>query len=283
MKLDVGGIAKGYASQAAIDVLRAQGITRALVAGAGDIVVGDPPPGAEGWTIGIAGLNPAVTEPETYVLLKNAAVSTSGDAERFVEIDGQRYSHIINPVTGLGVVDRASVTVVAPDGATADALETSVYILGPERGLKLVEETPGAAALYVRSTPGRHPDLRVVPVQGHPPDKTQGILGPASGWKGHRLSRCITSGQREAMQCKLYRSYGSSFLLNESISQFRNRSPRIAPTRKLAALDSAIIQRVLSWLASRPLMRKMFAKMHSEKPVATKPLKSAVPSRHQMR
>jgi thiamine biosynthesis lipoprotein len=153
MKLDVGGIAKGYASQAAIDVLRSRGITRALVGGAGDIVVADPPPGAEGWTIGIAGLNPALNEPETYILLKNAAISTAGDAERFVVIDGHRYSHIVNPTTGMGVEDRASVTVVAPDGGTADALETSVYLLGPERGLKLIEETPGTAAIYVRSTP----------------------------------------------------------------------------------------------------------------------------------
>jgi thiamine biosynthesis lipoprotein len=153
MKLDVGGIAKGYASQAAIDVLRSQGIRRALVAGAGDIVMADPPPGADGWKIGIASLNPAEKPPQTFVLLKNAAISTSGDAERFVIIDGHRYSHIINPVTGMGVEDRASVTVVARDGGTADALETSVYLLGPERGLKLIDEIPGAAALYVRLTP----------------------------------------------------------------------------------------------------------------------------------
>ena len=99
------------------------------------------------------------------LLLANAAVSTAGDAERYVVIDGHRYSHIINPSTGLGVEDRASVTVVAPDGATADALETTVYILGPERGLKLVDETPGAAAIFVRSTPGRNQDVRVVAVQ----------------------------------------------------------------------------------------------------------------------
>ncbi len=87
--------------------------------------------------------------------LKNAAVSTAGDAERFVEIDGHRYSHIVDPRTGMGHEDRAAVTVVAPDGATADAMETAVYLLGPERGLKLVDETPGAAALYQRVTPER--------------------------------------------------------------------------------------------------------------------------------
>ena len=83
----------------------------------------------------------------------NAAVSTAGDAERFVIIDGHRYSHIINPVTGQAVEDRASVTVVARDGGMADALETTAYIMGPKHGLKLVDETPGAAAIFVRLTP----------------------------------------------------------------------------------------------------------------------------------
>jgi thiamine biosynthesis lipoprotein len=153
MRLDVGGIAKGYASQAAVDVLRRAGIDSALVAGAGDIVVSGAPPGTEGWTIGVASLNPADSGPVMYLLLKNAAISTSGDAERFVIIGGHRYSHIVNPATGRGVEDRASVTVIAPDGGAADALETSVYLLGPERGLKLIEETPGTAALYRRLTP----------------------------------------------------------------------------------------------------------------------------------
>jgi thiamine biosynthesis lipoprotein len=152
MKLDVGGIAKGYAAEEAIKVLKANGITRALVGGAGDIVVADPPPDSAGWKIAIAPLEPGKAGAPRVLVLKNAAVSTSGDAERFVIIDGHRYSHIINPATGLGVEDRASVTVVAPDGGTADALETTVYILGPERGLKLVDETPGAAAIFVRST-----------------------------------------------------------------------------------------------------------------------------------
>jgi thiamine biosynthesis lipoprotein len=153
MKLDVGGIAKGYAAQAALDVLKAAGVNRALVGGAGDIVVGDPPPDADGWKIAIAPLDPKRGDHPPTLLLKNVAVSTAGDAERFVVIDGHRYSHIINPATGLGHEDRAAVTVVAPDGATADALETTAYLLGPERGLKLVDETPGAAAIFFRMTP----------------------------------------------------------------------------------------------------------------------------------
>ncbi len=151
MKLDLGGIAKGYASDAAVQVLRASGIPRALVAGAGDIVVGDAPPGRDGWTIAISGLGTG--EPDLSLELHNVAISTAGDAERFVEIDGKRYSHIVDPKTGLGVVDRCGVTVVAPDGATADALDTTVYILGPTVGLPLVESTPGASAFIVRSTP----------------------------------------------------------------------------------------------------------------------------------
>ncbi len=153
MKLDLGAIAKGYASDAAIRVLKRHGIDRALVAGAGDIVASGPPPGAVGWTVGIAPVESPDRTPRRYVALRDAAISTSGDAERFVEIDGKRYSHIVDPRTGLGVVDRASVTVVAPDGATADALDTSVYLLGPDRGFELVDSIAGAAALFVRSTP----------------------------------------------------------------------------------------------------------------------------------
>jgi thiamine biosynthesis lipoprotein len=150
MKLDLGAIAKGYASQEAVKVLKAQGISRVLVAGSGDIVVGDPPPGLDGWTIGIAPLDSPDAPPSRFLRLKNAAVSTSGDSSRFVEIVGQRYSHIIDPKTGLGMLEHASVTAVAPDGATADALDTTVYILGPEKGLALVESL-GTAAYIVRA------------------------------------------------------------------------------------------------------------------------------------
>jgi thiamine biosynthesis lipoprotein len=126
------------------------------VAGSGDIVVSDPPPGRPGWTIAVAPLKPEGDgAPGPTILLKNAAVSTSGDAEQFVELDGVRYSHVVDPKTGLGLTERRSVTVIAPKGITADGLDTAACILGPEKGLALIESTPGAAGLFVRLTPGR--------------------------------------------------------------------------------------------------------------------------------
>ena len=153
MKLDVGGIAKGYASEEAIKVLKREGITSALVAGSGDVVVSGPPPGRAGWTIAVAPLKAeAEGGSSPTILLKDAAVSTSGDAEQFVEIDGVRYSHVVDPKTGLGLTERRSVTVIAPEGITADGLDTAACILGPEKGLALIESTPGAAGLFVRMT-----------------------------------------------------------------------------------------------------------------------------------
>ncbi len=159
MKLDVGGIAKGYASEEAIKVLKREGIASALVAGSGDIVVSAAPPGRPGWKIAVDTLK---VEPEStgkpdgrpLIWLKDAAVSTSGDAEQFVEIGGVRYSHVLDPKTGLGLTERRSVTVIATEGITADGLDTAACILGPEKGLALIESTSGAAGLFVRITPG---------------------------------------------------------------------------------------------------------------------------------
>jgi thiamine biosynthesis lipoprotein len=152
MLLDLGGIAKGYAADAALTVLRQHGITRALVAAGGDIAVGDAPPDAPGWKVGIAPLKNPQAEPEHYLLLKNAGVSTAGDSEQFVEIAGKRYSHIIDPKTGLGLVGRRSVTVVAPNATISDGLDTGLCVLGVERGLKIVESRDDVAALFVFET-----------------------------------------------------------------------------------------------------------------------------------
>jgi thiamine biosynthesis lipoprotein len=152
MLLDLGGIAKGYTAQELLAILRRMGITRALVACGGDIVVGDAPPETKGWKVGIAPLEDPNARPERYLLLRNAAVSTAGDAEQFVVIGGKRYSHIVDPKTGLGLTSRASVTVVARDGTLADGLDTAACVLGLERGLKLVESVPGAEALFTVAT-----------------------------------------------------------------------------------------------------------------------------------
>ena len=103
---------------------------------------------------GIAPLD-AEQEPSRYVILKNAAVTTSGDAFQFVEIDGQRYSHIVDPQTGLGLVDRSSVTLLARNCTIADSYTKAVAVLGPEKGLKLIDETPGAAVIVVRARSGK--------------------------------------------------------------------------------------------------------------------------------
>lgn len=153
MLLDLGGIAKGYAADAALEVLRSFGMRRALVAAGGDIVVGDPPPDAKGWKIGIAPLKDPQGEPTQFLLLTNAAVSTAGDTHQYVEIDGKRYSHIIDPKTGLGLTTRRSVTVVARDGTTADGWDTALCVMEPDRALKTIQMIPGAEMQYTWEAP----------------------------------------------------------------------------------------------------------------------------------
>lgn len=166
MRLDLGGIAKGYIIDQALAVLRQHGIDRALVDIGGDIALGSPPPGKPGWTIAIAPLDKRVPgpflvngeekkgqgafSPFCRLSLSHCAVATSGDTERFVEIDGRRYSHLIDPRTGLGISDHSNVTVIASDAMTADALASAVSILGPTEGLKLIENTPHAETLIIR-------------------------------------------------------------------------------------------------------------------------------------
>lgn len=150
MRLDLGGIAKGYAVDEALEVLEKFGIKRALVDAGGDMVLGDPPPDRSGWRIGIARLE--VDGPPTRIfLLSNTAIATSGDSWQFVEIDGRRYSHIVDPRTGLGLTDHSSVTIIARHGMAADALASAVSVLGPKKGMELIERTPDCAALIVRS------------------------------------------------------------------------------------------------------------------------------------
>ena len=150
MRLDLGGIGMGYAIDRVLELLRRRGIRAAMIDASGDVAVSGPPPGTAGWRIDVAALDPAaMTGAQETLLLVNAAVTTSGDAFQGVEIAGIRYSHIVDPRTGLGVVGPAAVTVIAPDCATADALATAASVLGPEAGLRAVAAEPGCAARFV--------------------------------------------------------------------------------------------------------------------------------------
>jgi FAD:protein FMN transferase len=151
MQLDLGGIAKGYAADEALRVLRENGVTRALVAASGDIAVGEPPPGQRGWRVSIG--TPFQTEgAERTLLLQNAAVSTSGDAEQFVVIEGIRYSHIVDPRTGVGLTNRCQVTVLGARATQTDAFATAISTLGPETGGALARSRPELWVLIFHET-----------------------------------------------------------------------------------------------------------------------------------
>jgi thiamine biosynthesis lipoprotein len=152
MALDVGALGKGYAASEAIEVLEGMGVRSALVAVSGDLAFSDAPPGQHGWRIGVhSGDSSALGVPQVLELT-NAAVSTSGRSEQHVDIDGRRYSHIIDPSDGMALVDDITVTVIAPHGLEADALDTAISVLGAERGLTLIESRAAAAALIIQRT-----------------------------------------------------------------------------------------------------------------------------------
>jgi thiamine biosynthesis lipoprotein len=158
MVLDLGGIAKGYAAEAAQTVLKQHGITRALVAAGGDIALSAPPPGKPGWEIGITAA-PGETGEGPTLILHDCGVSTSGDAEQYVEIGGKRYSHIVDPRTGLGLTESWQVTVIAPDATTSDGMTKVLCVLGPERGLKAIAGLAVSARL-VRVLDGKREEHR---------------------------------------------------------------------------------------------------------------------------
>ena len=133
MRFNLGAIAKGYAIDKAFEVIQKHGITSMLVDAGGDFRLGAPPPNTEGWRIAKGGEN---------VLMKNTAMATSGDLYQFVEIDGVRYAHIVDPKTGLGMTGLSTVHVTAPTAMEADALATAVAVLGKEKGTALIDKLP---------------------------------------------------------------------------------------------------------------------------------------------
>ena len=146
MRLDVGGIGKGFAADAALAAARTCGLDRALVNLGEDLAVGAPPPTQSGWRIAMSPFGDA-KHPHRKARLANCSVATSGDASRFVESGDQRYSHIIDPRTGMALTDRRAVTVIAPHGMTADALASALSVLGPDPAPHLVEQHAATTAV----------------------------------------------------------------------------------------------------------------------------------------
>jgi len=147
VRINLGGIAKGYAVESVISLLREAGVSHALATAGGDTrLLGDRR--GKPWLVG-------VRDPDdegslvTRLGLVDEAVSTSGDYERFFVEDGERYHHILDPGTGRSAGNVRSVTVVGPDATMTDALSTSAFVLGPEDGLKLIEKLDGYEAIII--------------------------------------------------------------------------------------------------------------------------------------
>ncbi|HSM37016.1 MAG TPA: FAD:protein FMN transferase [Longimicrobiales bacterium] len=157
MRVDLGAIAKGFAVDRALEVLARAGVVRAMVDLGGSVaVLGDPPAGVA-WPIGIRDPRHAERVAAVLHLPPGSATATSGDYERFFEVDGVRYAHIIDPRTNRPARGVASVSVIAPSALEADVLSTTLYLLGPARGACLLADRHGTAALWFLDDGGGGP------------------------------------------------------------------------------------------------------------------------------
>jgi FAD:protein FMN transferase len=150
--LDLGGIAKGYIAQVIVDFYRKNGFQKVLVDAGGDLAMTWE--GVSGWEVGI---NVPDSEEllQKFLILQNQAVATSGDMYQYVELNGKYYSHIVNPKTGMGLTERKNVTIIAPDGATADWLATACSVLSVKKALKLIKSMPNCEVLIAKIKDGK--------------------------------------------------------------------------------------------------------------------------------
>ena len=147
VQIDLGGIAKGYAVDNCVALLKTRGVKEALVMAGGDSrVLGDKR--GRPWMIGIRDPRRKSTVV-AMIPLADAAISTSGDYERYFEADGVRYHHILDPRTGLPATGVRSVTIVGPDATTTEGISKSVFIMGPERGIRFAESLAGIDAVII--------------------------------------------------------------------------------------------------------------------------------------
>ena len=164
MELNVNAIAKGYAVDRVLAVLRRPGVVAALVDIGGEIACFGQRISGEDWLIGIqdpfakSNDNPFIVKPRWKIRLRNCAVATSGDYRQYTTIKGKRYSHIIDPRTGKPIRKLPSVTIIAERSVDADALATAVSVLGLEEGMKLIESLPDTEALLIGGT-GEKPQI----------------------------------------------------------------------------------------------------------------------------
>lgn len=147
MQLDLGGIAKGYAAEEALKVLKGYGIEKALIDAGGDVTLGNPPPGRDSWNVAVPKHQKTGENQFISIHVSNRTVTTSGDLFQFVEINGERYSHIINPKTGLGTTNQIQATVIAPNGMTVDALSSILTLMDPVDGIALINQIDQTEAI----------------------------------------------------------------------------------------------------------------------------------------
>ena len=146
-RLDFGGIAKGYTADKMLNYLQEHDLKSCSISAGGDVIVGNPPPGRLYWIIRINPFGDSNSET-MRVKLSNAAVSTSGNVEQFIQIGGKKYSHIINPKNGLGLTTNHAAVVISNKGSMSDALATSISILG-KSGLKILNHFPNTEAAII--------------------------------------------------------------------------------------------------------------------------------------
>lgn len=148
MKIGFGGIGKGYAADRAKNVMKQLGIENGVVNASGDLTAWGHQSNGKAWTIGVANPNLRHHLVGRFVI-NNGSVATSGDYEKFVMIDGKRYSHTINPTTGMPAEGLKSVTIIAPYAELCDALTTPIMIMGVDAGLHLINQIQGVEAIII--------------------------------------------------------------------------------------------------------------------------------------
>jgi len=148
MRIGFGGIGKGYAAEKTRHLLKNLGVTAGIVNASGDLTTWGNQPDGKPWTIGIANPNQA-SSIFSYLEVSDMAVATSGNYEKFIWVNGRKYSHTINPKTGLPITGIKSVTILTPNAELADALTTPIAIMGIEAGLHLINQLHQVEAIII--------------------------------------------------------------------------------------------------------------------------------------